>query len=105
MLALYIICSVTFTYFLYARLTSPVSKIPGPLYTAFSSIPLKYHEFGRSRREWIHSLHQKYGSVVRLAPNEVSFASADAMKEIYTSAGAGYDRTEFYDLFRQFGTR
>ncbi|GAB7351528.1 hypothetical protein MBLNU459_g2168t1 [Dothideomycetes sp. NU459] len=27
------------------------------------------------------------------------------MKEIYTSGGSGYDRTEMYDLFKQFGTR
>lgn len=27
------------------------------------------------------------------------------MKEIYTSGGSGYDRTEFYELFMQFGTK
>lgn len=105
MLALYLFLSLSVLYFLYSRLTSPLSKVPGPLHTLFTSLSLKRHEFGGSRRSWIHSLHQKYGPIVRLAPNEVSFSSQDAMKEIYTSGGAGYDRTEFYNMFRQFGTR
>lgn len=105
MLAIYLFLAISVLYFFYSRVTSPLSKIPGPLYTLFSSLPLKYHEFGRSRRTWIDSLHDKYGPVVRLAPNELSFASQEAMKEIYTSGGAGYDRTEFYELFMQFGTK
>jgi hypothetical protein len=39
---------------------------------------------------------------VRLGPNEVSFTSLDAIKEIYASGGSGYDKTEFYTLFKQF---
>jgi len=27
------------------------------------------------------------------------------MKEIYTSGGSGFDRTEFYELFMQFGCK
>lgn len=42
---------------------------------------------------------------MRLGPNEVSFTSLEAMKEIYTSGGSGYDKTEFYTLFKQFDTR
>lgn len=53
----------------------------------------------------MHKLHKKYGPVVRIAPNEVSFASLEAVKEIYASGGSGYDKTEFYDLFRQFGVK
>lgn len=80
-------------------------KIPGPAYNIFTSLYLKYNEFTRQRRVYIHSLHQRYGPVVRLGPNEISFATANAVKEIYQSGGSGYDRTEFYDLFKQFNTR
>ena len=62
-------------------------------------------EFAGKRREYIHELHRKYGPVVRLGPNEVSFTSLEAMKEIYASGGSGYDKTEFYTLFKQFNTR
>ncbi|KAL1310653.1 hypothetical protein AAFC00_000921 [Neodothiora populina] len=104
MLSLILIASALAVY-CWLRLKAPISKLPGPLYTKITSLPLKYHEFTGTRRTWIHSLHQRYGTAVRLAPNEASFSSQEAMKEIYTSQGAGYDRTEFYDLFRQFSTR
>ncbi|KIW32411.1 uncharacterized protein PV07_03960 [Cladophialophora immunda] len=87
------------------RLRSPVARLPGPGYTAWTSLVLKYHEFTHGRRLYIHALHRRYGPVVRLGPGEVSFATADAAKEIYMSGGSGYDKTPFYSLFTQFGTR
>jgi hypothetical protein len=86
-------------------LCSPIARIPGPTHSIFTSLYLKYKEFSQQRRVYIHELHQRYGPVVRLGPNEVSFASADAVKEIYQSGSSGYDRTELYDLFKQFDTR
>jgi hypothetical protein len=62
-------------------------------------------EFLSNRRIYIHQTHQKYGPVVRLGPNEVSFTSLEAIREIYSSGGSGYDKTEFYSLFKQFETR
>ncbi|KKA26864.1 hypothetical protein TD95_002446 [Thielaviopsis punctulata] len=88
-----------------SRLASPLRKVPGPFYTRLSRLPLRYHEMNANRTLWIDSLHQKYGPVVRIAPNEVAFSSASAMKEIYNSGGSGYDKTEFYDLFKAYGRR
>lgn len=92
-------------YIVVQGLLSPLSKLPGPWYTRFTSLWLKYQEFTANRRESIHRLHQEYGPVVRLAPDEVSFTSLDAIKEIYASGGSGYDKTELYSLFKQFKTR
>ena len=61
-----------------------------------------YHEFQGNRRKFIHALHLQYGPTVRVAPDEVSFATREAVKEIYTSGGSGYDKTPFYRLFRHF---
>lgn len=106
MLALYALPVLYISYFLYsAYRVHRDTKVPGPWYTNYTSLVLKYNEFQRNRRLWIHSLHQKYGPVVRLAPNEVSFTSLEAVKEIYQSGGSGYDKTEFYDLFKQFDHR
>jgi len=58
-----------------------------------------------NRRVYIHGLHLQYGPVVRIAPNEVSFTSPEAVKEVYCSGGSGYDKTEFYDLFKVYGRR
>jgi hypothetical protein len=84
---------------------SPLASIPGPRHSVCTSLYLILQEFASSRRMYIHRLHQKYGPVVRLGPNEVSFTSLEALKEIYTSGGSGYDKTEFYTLFMQFETR
>jgi hypothetical protein len=64
-----------------------------------------FQEFSGSRRIYIHKLHQQYGPVVRLGPHEISFTSLEAIKEIYASGGSGYDKTELYNLFKQFGAR
>jgi len=84
---------------------SPLSQLPGPHYSIFTELYLILQEFTGNRRPWIHKLHKIYGPVVRLGPNEVSFTSADAVKEIYTAAGSGYDKSELYSLFMQFGAR
>ena len=86
-------------------LTSPLNKIPGPWYAQFTSLVLKWNEFRANRTRYIHGLHLKYGPAVRIAPREAAFASAAAVKEIYCSGGSGYDKTDFYDLFRVYGRR
>lgn len=95
------VCYITFT----AVRSYRRASIPGPWYTYVSSLVLKYHEITKGRRVWIHALHQRYGPVVRLAPNEVSFASLEGLKEIYMSGGSGYDKTDFYELFYQYDQR
>lgn len=87
------------------RLCSPLARLPGPWHTKFTSLVLKWHEWHARRTNYIHDLHVRHGPVVRLGPNEASFASAAAVKEIYGSGGSGYDKTEFYDLFTVYGRR
>ncbi|KFY69355.1 hypothetical protein V496_00290 [Pseudogymnoascus sp. VKM F-4515 (FW-2607)] len=91
--------------FIYRATLAPLSKLPGPWHTRFSDVILMYKEFTAHRRVYIHELHKKFGPVVRLGPHEVSFTSVEALKEIYQSGGSGYDKTEFYNLFVQYGTR
>ncbi|KAI1783564.1 cytochrome P450 [Ganoderma leucocontextum] len=83
---------------------APLARLPGPSICAIARLPLMYHEFSGTRRSFIHGLHVKYGPIVRVAPDEVSFATREAVKEIYTSGGSGYDKSSFYFLFRNFDT-
>ncbi|KAI1823047.1 cytochrome P450 3A13 [Xylaria intraflava] len=85
--------------------SSPLRILPGPKISLFTSLVLKFHEFRALRTKYIHNLHLRYGPVVRIAPKEVSFASLQGIKEIYGSGGSGYDKTEFYDLFKVYGRR
>jgi hypothetical protein len=105
MLSLWVGAILVFGYIVAQGFTSPVSKVPGPWYTRFTSLWIKYQEFTANRRESVHRLHKLYGPVVRLGPNEVSFTSLDAIREIYASGGSGYDKTEFYSLFKQLNKK
>ncbi|KAL4867824.1 hypothetical protein BDV12DRAFT_186378 [Aspergillus spectabilis] len=105
MLTLWLATGFLVAIFLARRLRSPVARLPGPWYATLTSLVLKYHEFTSNRRLYIHNLHRRYGAVVRIAPNEASFASLEAIREIYASSGSGYNKTELYDLFRQFGIK
>jgi hypothetical protein len=101
LIAFVVLCS----FYLVRCLLSPLNAIPGPALAKYTSLVLKWHEFNANRTRYVHGLHLKYGPAVRLAPYEVAFASQAAVKEIYCSGGSGYDKTEFYDLFKVYGRR
>ncbi|RYO99622.1 hypothetical protein DL764_006763 [Monosporascus ibericus] len=96
-------CLLSALLYIWQSLASPLRRIPGPAVSLFSSWLLKYHEFCANPTRYIHRLHLEYGPVVRIAPNEVSFASWEGIREIYGSGGSGYDKTEFYNLFTVYG--
>ncbi|KAJ9138730.1 Isotrichodermin C-15 hydroxylase [Coniochaeta hoffmannii] len=76
-------------YFIYNVYFHPLAGIPGPkLYAAFDMMKVK--EQMKGTIVWtITELHEKYGPVVRVAPNEVTFISAKAWQDIYGNRG-GY---------------
>lgn len=62
----------------------PLHKIPGPWINAVSRIPFARHLYYGTTAQNVLRLHEKYGDVVRLSPNEVSFISGEtAWQEIY----------------------
>jgi hypothetical protein len=85
-------------------LQSALRKIPGPEVYAFTSWALAYDAFHTKMVFSIRQLHQKYGPVVRISPNEVSFNSLTALRTIY-GAGSGFERTRFYSMFDVYGTK
>lgn len=62
----------------------PLSRFPGPKLWAASRLLFVYCLFTGKlvRRE--REFHEKYGEIIRLAPDEVSFASEAAWNDIYT---------------------
>ncbi|KAI1802364.1 cytochrome P450 [Daldinia bambusicola] len=61
----------------------PLSKIPGPWIAAISDIPYCSWMLGGRQPYKLLELHNKYGHAVRVAPNEVSFNTAQSWKDIY----------------------
>lgn len=65
----------------------PLSKLPGPKLWAISRLPRMYMEWQGEEAAGVDALHKKYGPIVRLAPNEVSFAGGvQAWVSLYRKA-------------------
>ncbi|KAI7911434.1 hypothetical protein M9X92_010530 [Pyricularia oryzae] len=60
----------------------PLSKYPGPKSWAASRIPYVLSSTGGHLQYKLLELHCKYGDVVRIAPNELSYVRPDAWKQV-----------------------
>jgi len=61
----------------------PLSNYPGPPLWAASRNPYVASLLFGTLNEDISRLHERYGEVIRLAPNELSFSTKQAWKDIY----------------------
>jgi len=94
---------ILLTAILFIQFTNdPLRPIPGPVLYRLTKWRLAYVEWCSNRTRTVHKLHKKYGPVVCVGPNEISFASLTARKQIY-GAGSGFDRSNFYRLFDVYG--
>ena len=90
-----------FVYVTYQRLLHPLAKYPGPFLAAFTDFHKFYLFWSLRIDQKILSLHQKYGPIVRIAPNELSFWNAEAVAPIYKS-GKVMVKSSFFDGFTTF---
>jgi cytochrome P450 len=68
---------------IYELYLSPLSRFPGPKLWAISRIPGQLSVLrGRNHLD-ILALHERYGPVVRISPNELAFNTAQAFRDIY----------------------
>ncbi|KAF8678296.1 Cytochrome P450 monooxygenase [Rhizoctonia solani] len=74
------------------------NTIAGPKLAALSNVWLAYVASRGDRSQVVHELHQRYGKVVRIAPNHISIADPKALEVVYAH-GNGTLKTEFYDAF------
>ncbi|KAK8878792.1 cytochrome P450 [Apiospora arundinis] len=65
------------------RRSHPLRSIPGPWLNSISEIPAALALVKGDQHIYYQSLHEKYGPVVRVSPNELSFLNTDAREEIY----------------------
>ncbi|PWI67036.1 hypothetical protein PCL_04542 [Purpureocillium lilacinum] len=74
---------------------SSASKVPGPWYSNWTSLVLDLHFLYGTRSFYVHALHEQYGPVVRIAPNEVDITDLEAVKTIYTVKET-FVKSQFY---------
>lgn len=64
-------------------------RYPGPKLSAFTTLP---HFFAVSKGDlhrYLRRLHNEYGEVVRIAPDELSFVNPNAWRDIYGHGSKG----------------
>ncbi|KAL9005678.1 MAG: hypothetical protein Q9188_001537 [Gyalolechia gomerana] len=68
----------------------PYPKYPGPRFAAATKIPVAYTTWNGTLSHWLLSLHERYDSdIVRISPDELSFISPSAWKDMYASRQGG----------------
>ncbi|KAH8687912.1 cytochrome P450 monooxygenase [Tricladium varicosporioides] len=82
-----------YNYFLH-----PLRHIRGPLLCKLTPWVQLYHGISGDRHLWLHDLHKKYGSHVRVAPNFVSVNTVDGLHDIY-GHGKKVKKADFYNAF------
>lgn len=82
---LFILLLAVYNYLIYPLFLNSLNlqKLPGPYHYKFS----KFFIYNKMRKEQgmlhIHHLHEKYGPIVQVSPNEVSIIDRDTVKKIY----------------------
>ncbi|KAI0886384.1 cytochrome P450 [Annulohypoxylon maeteangense] len=82
----YLVCLAAVWCFLiviYRLAIHPLRRYPGPILGGISDAYGGYLAFTRSDHLAIYQLHQRYGPVLRLAPDKLLFNSLHAFKDIY----------------------
>lgn len=86
----------------YARTLHPLAKIPGPFWPSISRTWLMYHHHKGDIEIVERALHERYGQIIRLAPDEVAVADPKAIPQIY-SVQKPLKKTGWYHPWRPQG--
>ncbi|CRG84333.1 toxin biosynthesis cytochrome P450 monooxygenase, putative [Talaromyces islandicus] len=80
------------------RYLHPLSRYPGPFFWAISRIPYAAAYAHGNLHMRIQHLHDLYGDVVRVAPDELSYKNQQAWKDIYGHSRNFPKDTRFYHV-------
>ncbi|KAH7026785.1 cytochrome P450 [Macrophomina phaseolina] len=67
----------------------PLSKYPGPKYAATTNWIWHIITIKGDQPHWVRKQHEKYGDLVRVGPDRLSFIDPQAWKDIYGHRSAG----------------
>lgn len=93
------ICGAGLLSLCYNAFFHPLARFPGPPLASITGLWRLYHITIGDWSEIILDLHQKYGRVVRLAPNELSVVDESAMKALHGHNTAAI-KSKWYSAFQ-----
>ena len=75
----------------------PLNDVPGPMLAKVSSIWIALNSLRMRRAQSLSTAHRKYGSMIRVAPNELSFSDPAVYREIYGKSKSIVKSADFYE--------
>ncbi|KAI0888019.1 cytochrome P450 [Annulohypoxylon maeteangense] len=87
--------SVIVTWLVRNRYHNGLNKYPGPFLASLTDLWRLWDVYGQRPDITHRRLHAKYGDIVRLGPNTLSFANPKALKSIY-GLNKGFVKSDFY---------
>jgi cytochrome P450 len=102
--AIALLLVLVYRYILYPGFISPLSKVPRAHFSVpFTSIWIRWKRpEGTNAIQTLLAAHRKLGPIVQLSPHELSVASLDGLRQIYTG---GFEKEQAYeDEFMNYGT-
>lgn len=92
---------LSYHFFVYPALISPLSKIPNAHWSAsVSPLWILYKRFKHRENITLEDAHKRLGPFVRVAPNEVSVDDLESVRTIYQG---GFEKPEWYEIFDNYG--
>jgi cytochrome P450 len=88
---------------LYRVYFHPLSRFPGPKFSAFTRIPLLKATWAGDLHRHVAKLHEDYGEVVRISPDELSFIGPTAIRDIYGHGSKGTRGSPPPKNFQKYG--
>lgn len=102
---LYILIKVVFRviHIILTRYWPGLRKIPGPFLASVSNLDRIWSCLAGQQMNYHLKLHEKYGPLVRVGPNHVSFSDGSLIPMVY-GINTRFWKSEFYDIFNLDGT-
>ncbi|KAJ9642786.1 hypothetical protein H2204_002434 [Knufia peltigerae] len=80
-----------------------LSKIPGPWIRSISTLPRMWAIYATHSQEYDIELHEKYGKIVRVAPNILSISDTSEINQLY-GITTKFTKSGFYSLAEVYDT-
>lgn len=90
-----------YRFVIYPMFLSPLAKIPNAHWSApLTPLWILYIRYSRQENATLHASHQKFGSIVRVGPHELSIDKFDNVRAVYQG---GFEKSNFYSIFDNYG--
>ena len=93
---LYAALAAAAAYVVYLRFLHPLARVPGPFLASITPLWLVWQCWNLRRPTLDLELHKKYGSIVRMRPDQVIFYNPAHFKTVY-GAGTKFGRSRYYE--------